>query len=616
MKSSNQDNMVIQLTLLYELAMSIGNSKETYQNCKDFVDVMLARKNIISASCWLFQDDRLNRIYSAPELYFNEKHTAYIKDMIFRSHPDWYRVAEDEAKHFIFSLGKIGYFIATVNDESVFNNMFLKQLKPILLKLTNTLRGTMALKTAVTEISKRKLLETELINTNERLNLALEGTKDGTWDWNILTNDVKFSNNWGKMLGYNPDEITHELSFWSDKVHPEDWNDVISKVKNHINGETDNYVSEHRLKTKSGEYKWVLDRGKVLYSESGEAVRMVGTHQDIDKRKTLEIELHELNDRLEDIVKKRTSDLSKSNSELKKEVAQRKKAEEVINNQLTDLKEAYEKLKSAQSIILRQEKLASIGQLAAGVAHELNNPLGFISSNFYVLSKHFEKIKSFIEEVSGLTNQNSCVNIEQQVIEKYKKYKISYILEDIVDIFAESKDGFSRVSGIVDNLLVFARADSGRKRLNDINISIKSTLKVAASELKQVAAIKETLSELPQFEYDAGEINQVLLNLILNAAQAIKENNVNPAGEISIHSYMKNNNAHITITDNGPGIPTEYVNKIFDPFFTTKDIGKGTGLGLNIAYDIVVNKHGGSLDVESKPGKTKFTLSLPLSQEL
>jgi signal transduction histidine kinase len=279
-----------------------------------------------------------------------------------------------------------------------------------------------------------------------------------------------------------------------------------------------------------------------------------------------------------------------------------------------EIKTTEDQLKYAQLAMIRQEKLATIGQLAAGIAHELNNPLGFISSNYYVMKKYFENFQSFIKHLENLMDSEFAPDTAEVIDRLLEAYKVHTQLEDIRNIFDESDEGFRRVSGIVDNLLAFARADSDKKTMNDINLGIKSTAYIAVSEFKHAAELTMTLGDIPELEYNAGEINQVILNLLLNAVQSIKSQKKTDLGQVVIKSENKDSYALITVTDDGPGIPDEVLSRIFDPFFTTKEPGKGTGLGLSIAYDIVVNRHGGQLDVSSKPGHTEFTFTLPYSK--
>ena len=192
--------------------------------------------------------------------------------------------------------------------------------------------------------------------------------------------------------------------------------------------------------------------------------------------------------------------------------------------------------------------------------------------------------------------------------------KLKSAFANLDDIFAESKDGFERIVKIVSNLKNFSRVDqSGQFEQFDVNAGIESTLVVAWNELKYVSEIRKDFGAVPAVRAKGNEINQVFLNILVNAAQALGSMNRSEKGCIDISTLTEEDKVVIAIRDNGPGIPASIKNKIFDPFFTTKEPGKGTGLGLSISYDIVVNKHGGSLRVESEPGMgTVFFISLPI----
>ncbi len=295
-----------------------------------------------------------------------------------------------------------------------------------------------------------------------------------------------------------------------------------------------------------------------------------------------------------------------------------------IHKKTVDLIDSISNLKKTQPKLIQQEKLASIGQLAAGIAHELNNPIGFISSNFTSLKSYINIIKKYIKQFEKIASsipskENSAVSEIVDNIDKYKKeQKLDYIFEDIGDLVSESMEGIHRITGIVRNLRNFSRIDVDSEiEQYDINEAIKSTLIVAKNEIKYVADVKEDFSQTPPVQCIGGEINQVFLNIIVNAAQALKAQTRSSKGLIKIKTYNDNEFVYCEITDNGPGIPANIIHRIFDPFFTTKEAGKGTGLGLNISYDIIVHKHKGDLLVKSKVGVgTKFIIKIPIESRI
>jgi len=288
-----------------------------------------------------------------------------------------------------------------------------------------------------------------------------------------------------------------------------------------------------------------------------------------------------------------------------------------LKNTVDELNKAIEKVRSTQSQMVHQEKLASIGQLAAGVAHELNNPIGFVSSNFSVLKSYFSKIEAYLNESREILKK-ACPEEQLQELEALsKKHKIDYIIDDIGDLFEESGSGFSRISNIVQSLRDFSRVDSdGLEQSYNINEGLANTLTVAKNEVKYVADVETDYGDIPELMTNGGEINQVFLNIVVNAAQAIKEQGRKEKGLIKVKTWADSEKIFCEISDDGPGIPDEFLGRIFDPFFTTKDPGKGTGLGLSISYDIIVNKYHGNLSVFKNDdiGMT-FKIELPVFSE-
>ncbi|WP_321369661.1 ATP-binding protein [uncultured Desulfuromusa sp.] len=275
-----------------------------------------------------------------------------------------------------------------------------------------------------------------------------------------------------------------------------------------------------------------------------------------------------------------------------------------------DLDSAYQQLKSTQSQILQQEKMASVGQLAAGVAHEINNPVGFISSNLSTLKRYQEKQSNYLGQLESWLQEVGSSEVLDQHQKLRKEQKISYLLEDIVDLIDESRDGAVRVKDIVQNLKSFSRVDQTKFTQADINDCLESTLAIAMNEIKYKASVEKDFGEIPLISCYPQQLNQVFLNILVNAAQAIEEK-----GVIGIRTRHEDNLVKITISDNGSGIPESIKEKIFEPFFTTKEVGKGTGLGMSISYDII-KEHKGQIKVDSELGQgTTFTIELPLDLE-
>lgn len=279
----------------------------------------------------------------------------------------------------------------------------------------------------------------------------------------------------------------------------------------------------------------------------------------------------------------------------------------VLTEQTTALEEANRQLKATQSQMLQQEKMASIGQLAAGVAHEINNPMGFITSNLNTLGKYLEKLQTFDQQQA--TQLTELLNEEQKGAyqQQRRKAKVDRVFEDIPELLDESLDGARRVRDIVQNLKTFSRVDQAATCEANLNDCIDSTLKIVWNEIKYKAEVKKEFGDLPLLKCHPQQLNQVFMNVLVNAAHAI-----NDRGEISISTRQEQEEVVVAISDNGCGIPAEVKDRIFEPFFTTKAVGKGTGLGMSIAYEII-QTHGGQIEIDSQVGVgTTFTIRFPL----
>lgn len=278
---------------------------------------------------------------------------------------------------------------------------------------------------------------------------------------------------------------------------------------------------------------------------------------------------------------------------------------------------ANERLKLQQMQLVHSEKMASLGMMAAGVAHEINNPLSFVVSNSEVLASY---LSAFQELFGAYQRLLACIadRKPRQAKEELSRVKsiqeekdIPYILQDTMNLLTESRSGLDRIRGIVNGLKLFSRVDDEGVRKVQINDELKNTLQLIANELKYHCSVDFRPGELPEIECVPGELGQVFVNLLVNASQAMPAE----GGVLKIHTSLEGESIAIVVADNGCGIPPENVSKIFDPFFTTKPVGQGTGLGLAITHSIV-SKHGGTIEVASELGKgTVFTVRLPLRRE-
>jgi len=262
--------------------------------------------------------------------------------------------------------------------------------------------------------------------------------------------------------------------------------------------------------------------------------------------------------------------------------------------------------------LIQSEKMAGLGLLAAGIAHEINNPVGFVLGNSEILVDYFKSIKKMYD-FCNLNNKDDKIN------EMMKSLDMEYIINDLGIIIDDNLKGLHRITDIVTNLKNFARIEQGNEIVEaNLEDNIKNTILIARNEIKYYADVKTEFGNISHVWCNIGEINQVILNILINAAQAIQQQKRNTKGLITIKTWETDANfVFISISDDGPGIEAAHINKIFDPFFTTKPLGKGTGLGLNLAWDIIVNRHMGEIKVNSKIGfGTTFTIKLPVKHEI
>lgn len=283
-----------------------------------------------------------------------------------------------------------------------------------------------------------------------------------------------------------------------------------------------------------------------------------------------------------------------------------------LNSQNEELRKSNEELKEIQNQILQSEKMASLGQLAAGVAHEINNPIGYINSNLNSLQGYIDDV---LEILQLYEESERIIKQQPKILKKIHDCKVQidlpFIKNDIVNVVNECIEGTVRVKQIVKDLKDFSHTDEGEWRVSDIHSGMESTLNIVHNELKYKVEVVKEFGNIPPIECIQSQLNQVFMNLLVNAAHAIEER-----GTITIRTGIDcETQVWIAISDTGKGIAEEHVGKLFDPFFTTKPVGKGTGLGLSLSYGIV-HRHGGHIKVESQvdAGST-FTIVLPVQQQ-
>jgi two-component system NtrC family sensor kinase len=279
----------------------------------------------------------------------------------------------------------------------------------------------------------------------------------------------------------------------------------------------------------------------------------------------------------------------------------------MLHQRNQELEQINHQLLSQQASMLKQEKLATLGTLAAGVAHEINNPLAFVTSNISALDEYHGAYHSLYKLFKDIES-DLMPDKQERLQTLVKQLDLEYLDSDLPHLMKQTLDGLDRVRKIVLSLRNFSRSQEGDRDFTNINEGIESTLRLVQSELKHGIDVVLDLKELPKIYCNPSEINQVILNIVVNASHALKDR---PNPTITISTYADDKNVFITIEDNGIGMSAETLNNIFVPFYTTKPIGQGTGMGMAIAHKII-SEHHGSIDVSSEINKgTCFSISLP-----
>ena len=409
----------------------------------------------------------------------------------------------------------------------------------------------------VLDITERKETESALRESQERLALVIQGSNDGIWDWNLSTNEIYFSPRWKNMLGYEDHELENHLSTWERLLHPDDRERALARLQACLAGETPNFELEHRLRHKDGTFRWILARGVALRDARGKPVRMGGSHVDLTDRMVAEERLREA-----------YAELTRNQEDLKRT--------------LQELTASNERLKAAQSHLIQAAKLESVGTLAAGVAHEVKNPLQTILLGLEYLADDPLASNERTKQVLG-------------------------------DMLAAAK----RASAIIQELLQLAAPKDFELKEEDMNLLLERSLLLLQSELagSRTSVVRRLDAGLPPTRIDRAKMEQVFINLFLNALQAMSQDGVLTittrvdrfSGDLGVMEsgsrrfHRGDRVVVVEVQDTGTGIADADLPRIFDPFFTTKAVGGGTGLGLSVVKNIV-DLHGGAIGIRNAPG--------------
>lgn len=415
---------------------------------------------------------------------------------------------------------------------------------------------------------ERERAQARIQASEERLAFALDGAGYGVWDWDIAAGTVLYSDRWLQMHGFQRDDIPNRLAGWEQRVHPDDVALFKTNMLDYFAGKTDTFTSEHRALCKDGSWKWVVDRGKVVRRDTaGKPLRMVCTHGDITERKAQEEQLRQLNETLESRVAERTEEL-----------------------QMT-----IDRLKHTQASLVQADKLASLGALVAGVAHELNTPIG---NSLTVASTMETYVKGFESDVArGLTRSalDSFVSSAREGTD---------ILMRSLRRAAELVSSFKQVA--VDQTSTNRRRFDLRQTVDEIMLTLGPAIRKTTHHVVIDIPGEITMESYP------GPLGQVLTNMVNNALFHGFDGREN--GTVTIAAAVLADDAiRLTVRDDGVGIAAAHLGRVFDPFFTTKLGQGGSGLGLNITYNLVHDCLGGTVQVESHVGQGScFILQLPM----
>jgi PAS domain S-box-containing protein len=455
------------------------------------------------------------------------------------------------------------------------------------------------------EITEQIKTQQALKASEERYQLAIAASNLGIWDWFTDSDEVYYSDLWKSQLGYQPHELEGKFETWKELLHPDDKWQAVALIEKYLKHPQGQFITEFRLRHKDGHYVWIHNRAEAMVDEQNKVKRMFGTHLDITKSKLAQLELNNYQQKLEHLVHERTNELMQSNEELNSANEELMVINEKLANQKQELEQTLERLKKTQSQLIQSEKMASLGVLIAGIAHEINNPINFISCGIDGIKIYLEQINDCIDDC--ISKQKMISQNKEAILTKASADEMRQTLNALIE---GMEIGVSRTVSIVNGLRSFSRSDETSLQQFNLHVLIDNTLLILYNQYKNRIIIQKQYTDIPELSGFPGQLSQVIMNLLINAIQSIPDQ-----GTITISTKRKGEKVQLTVQDTGTGIPEKIRNQIFDPFFTTKEAGKGTGLGLSISYNII-KEHKGEIKVESEPNKgTRFIVELPVNKQ-
>lgn len=498
----------------------------------------------------------------------------------------------------------------------------------------------------------------------------LAANQQGAVQHDLESGTSRYDKRWHLLLGYQAEHrLMDSPTLWQELTHPEDLPEVLEEWKSHIESA---WPFQHtwRMRHREGGYRWVECNSTVKLNEHGNPSRALSLFADVTERVEATNRHVALLEALPDTIVRMTEDgtvidlrvgaaavwqvLFGRPSLLPSSVEQVTRTPALVEPLLQAARAAVKigrvrrfdhavvadgnrwhleircspsgpgevvclihdstEKKALESQLLQAQKLESIGQLAAGIAHEINTPLQFISDNVHFANKAAGRVLELLSQYGERLNQLLDETEKQALRKQARQLKLPFLVENIPSALAASVDGVARVAEIVSAMKEFSHPGSKKPAPSDINRALASTVKVSTNEWKTVADVELDLeADLPPVSCILGEINQCFLNIIVNAAHALKDKyGDSKRGHLRVSTRHCDAGVEIRIEDDGPGIPDDIRQRIFDPFFTTKGVGKGTGQGLAIARSTIVDKHHGTLTCESELGQgTVFVIRLP-----